>query len=489
MFALAGGLLQRSGAYMSVIAEGAPRESIATIRTIAQAWHSNVRGAVPPKVAKWWKTVVARKKTPIDEIGSVPELVAALLDLVAAADEASLGLGVAGTSKHGDADFEEAWLEILVDQNEGRSCSTFDVTRVVVLPKLHTPRSGITMRSLTHNLALYIPGEVVPHWHYFPRFEKRENLNLLLLPWPLEIDPASLRASSGTNIAMPDPFSFFTCELRKEGESIVAHAKEVFDRARKKAGVIDAILFPEAALVGDEYVDIARSTGALVIAGVGRHALPGVPGRNEAAVAMPASTYQLSWKQSKHHRWRIDGGQIRQYQLGLDEKREWWEDIKLGPRELNFLSLNDWLTISVLICEDLARLDPVSDLVRSVGPNLVVTLLLDGPQLSTRWPARYATVLADDPGSSVLTLTGAGMAARSKPLPGSKSMTKPGEQVIALWKDAKSAATSILLKPGSEGVILHLKRAYFEEWTADGRSDDGSTAYLLCTGYDQVKKA
>jgi hypothetical protein len=479
--------MQRSGAYMSVITDGAGRENVASIRTVAAAWHSDVRGDMPPKVAKWWKIVLGKKKIAIDGIGAVPELVSALLNLVAAADEASLGLGIGGSSKRSDADFEDAWLEILVDQNNGRSCSNLDVTRVVVLPKLHTPRSGITMRSLTHNLALYIPGEVVPHWHYFPRFENRKDLNLLLLPWPLEIDAGCIRTSTGTNIAMPDRFGFFTCELRKAGESIVEHVRRVFEKAKKKAGIIDAIIFPEVALVGDEYIDIARSTETLVIGGVGQHALPGKPGRNEAAVAMPASTYQLAWKQSKHHRWRLDGGQIQQYDFSLDGTREWWEDIRLGPRELNFLSLNDWLTISVLICEDLARLDPVSDLVRSVGPNLVVTLLLDGPQLSTRWPARYATVLADDPGSSVLTLTVAGMADRSKPLPGTKSTTKPGDRVVGLWKDAKNPPTNIILKPGSEGVVLRLKRDYFEEWTADGRSDDQSTAYLLCNGFDQVK--
>jgi len=59
--------------------------------------------------------------------------------------------------------------------------------------------------------------------------------------------------------------------------------------------------------------------------------------------------------------------------------------------------------------------------------------------------------------------------------------------VIGLWKDANNPPTNIILKPGSEGVILRLKRDYFEEWTADGRGDAGSTAYLLCNGFDQVK--
>ena len=41
----------------------------------------------------------------------------------------------------------------------------------------------------------------------------------------------------------------------------------------------------------------------------------------------------------------------------------------------------------------------------AIGPNLVFTLLMNGPQLKTRWPARYAKILADDPGSSVLSIT------------------------------------------------------------------------------------
>jgi hypothetical protein len=49
----------------------------------------------------------------------------------------------------------------------------------------------------------------------------------------------------------------------------------------------------------------------------------------------------------------------------------------------------------------------------AIGPNLVIALLMDGPQLENRWPARYATVLAEDPGSAVLTVTSLGMVRRS----------------------------------------------------------------------------
>src|SRR5262249_45637220 len=122
--------------------------------------------------------------------------------------------------------------------------------------------------------------------------------------------------------------------------------------------------------------------------------------------------------QSKHHRWCLDREQIVSYQLGgrLPASRNCWENIELLPRLLHFVTLGHWMTWSVLICEDLARQDPAADLIRAVGPNLLIALLMDGPQLSGRWPSRYASVLAEDPGCSVLTLTSLGMAERSRPV-------------------------------------------------------------------------
>jgi hypothetical protein len=114
--------------------------------------------------------------------------------------------------------------------------------------------------------------------------------------------------------------------------------------------------------------------------------------------------------QAKHHRWKLDRSQIEQYELTrLDTCKSWWEHIDLSSREFMFCSLGKGRVISVLVCEDLARPDPVGDLIRAVAPNLVIALLMDGPQLKTRWPARYAASLASDPGSSVLSVTSIGM--------------------------------------------------------------------------------
>jgi hypothetical protein len=74
-------------------------------------------------------------------------------------------------------------------------------------------------------------------------------------------------------------------------------------------------------------------------------------------------------------------------------------------RSLDVYVLRGTSTLTTLICEDLAWNDSCQELVHAIGPNLVFTLLMNGPQLKTRWPARYAKILADDPGSSVLSIT------------------------------------------------------------------------------------
>jgi hypothetical protein len=124
----------------------------------------------------------------------------------------------------------------------------------------------------------------------------------------------------------------------------------------------------------------------------------------------------------------------------------------------------------------------VAELVRAVGPNLVIALLMDGPQLASRWSARYATVLADDPGCSVLTLTSVGMAVLSSPM-----NTVSGSRSVALWKDARSGGpVEIRLPEGAGALVLNLTMKDIEEWTADGRSDQGCTTYTLLSGTHPV---
>ncbi len=221
-----------------------------------------------------------------------------------------------------------------------------------------------------------------------------------------------------------------------------------------------------------------------LLCGIGKPSRRGTPGRNYLGLEVPISSWDsIPIQQNKHHRWRLDRSQIVQYGLGgqLDPGRFWWEHTMTEARNVAFVSLLPWLSVCALVCEDLARQEPVARLVRTVGPNLVIALLMDGPQLSSRWSSRYATVLADDPGSSVLTLTSVGMAELSRP-PG----VAPA-RTIGLWKDAKSgAARQIDLPSGAEGIVLNLARQLDEEWSADGRSDGGAAGYPILGGIHPV---
>jgi hypothetical protein len=231
----------------------------------------------------------------------------------------------------------------------------------------------------------------------------------------------------------------------------------------------------------DELRNFVLAHEAFLVSGVGRSSKPPVAhGINRVYLDIP---HQEPLSQSKHHRWKLDEAQIRQYGLGsrLSVDKKWWEHVSLGDRRLLFVSFPA-LVMSVLICEDLARPDPVGDLIRAVGPNLVIALLMDGPQLKGRWPERYAMALADDPGSSVLSLTSLGMSTLSRPVQGASH-----PRIVALWKDRTGTSTEIELPEGCGGIVVSLSFQFQEEWTADGRRDYGWAVCPTLSGVRPVK--
>lgn len=212
-------------------------------------------------------------------------------------------------------------------------------------------------------------------------------------------------------------------------------------------------------------------------------------GENEAIlqtkVLYKNAEFHTRFSQKKHHRWKLTKSQIQQYGIAqnLHPSVNWWEHIRIADRTISFVTLRPWLTVSVLICEDLARPDPMGDILRAVGPNLIIALLSDAPQLVGRWPGRYAGAFADDPGSSVLTLTSAGMSNLSQPQPGRPNKCR----TIALWRDPISEPKEIELAASADAVLLNLAVEYHEEWTADGRGDKGNvTGFPVLTAYHPI---
>ena len=208
-----------------------------------------------------------------------------------------------------------------------------------------------------------------------------------------------------------------------------------------------------------------HSVGGLITGVRQRPKRPGQLPRNWVQFSRSTGNHWVHVRQDKHHRWSLDESQSTSTTSAAHSIRTCagGEAMEVPRRSVQFVEVGEGVTVVSLVCEDLAQIDDVADLLRSVGPTIVVTPLLDGPQLTSRWAARYASVLADDPGSAVLTLTCAGMARRSRP------HGREASPVIALWKDPVRGAREIPLEAGAEGVLLTASADLTTRHSGDGR--------------------
>ncbi|HEY0014917.1 MAG TPA: hypothetical protein VGC13_01315 [Longimicrobium sp.] len=359
----------------------------------------------------------------------------------------------------------------------------------IVLPKLRTPQAGLTLRSLSHHVTFHI-SEVEVIWRAMPWPNIEENtLNLLAVPWPCEIHLNDFKP-------LPDNFQSVRYFNYRPADATTTPlpVERILATLTKVEGEhcpVHLLTLPESALSMDEYnlligtLKKAADTGVIhrvpmVLAGVHRH-----EGDKDVNEVRLASYYAGRWYelvQRKHHRWRLDRNQIRQY--GLEGRfataRNWYEHIAVSQRRLTFLVPNGWLALCPLICEDLAQLEPVSEVIRGVGPTFLVSLLADGPQITGRWSARYASVLADDPGTAVLTLSSLGMVTQSRDI-NAKGPHKLS-RTVGLWRDAVNGWHPIDLPKGSEALLLTISADWQQEFSADNRGDHQSAATFKFEG-------
>lgn len=492
-FALAAAILKRSGAYCEVANAWPPDEYMDTndwhdkMYDLAEDWRRTCENDTgwPTKVGDWWAVVLSRLNSNTADVVKDRQLFEALVGIVASADQASHSFGFTTCKKMSPTLAERASGNL----SRNTLCEAIDTSRLRVMPKAHDPVSGMTLRSLTHNLALWDRTEVEPSWNnlFITGFQE-EGINLLLFPWPLSIMPkAFYEAPERKELRYPKRVGLFEYDVQFS-DADVDRIIEIVKEAQSRLGKIHGIIFPEVSMSLNDFRKMQERVQSafdipLFIAGLGYRNSDKM-NTNEVAISTDAGEDPI--QQSKHHRWRLDKDQADNYGIGHclpinEDRAAWWEAIHIEDRACNFFNTNDWMTFCVIVCEDLARQDPLSEMVRSVGPNLVIALLLDGPQISDRWPAHYATVLADDPRSSVLTLTSAGMVDLAR------SQYGGGPRSIGLWKDAiKRRNRQIVLEPGSEAIVLRLKGETRREWTADGRNDGKKTDYLTLAGIYQI---
>ncbi len=510
VFAVAATVLSETGGYVWATCLGSgdhKRSWNAQAKRHASQWKiaTNLKVTrVPTEVLKHWDTLIHHGNIDVDKVHLDTRIVEALIKLLAISDNACSGFGI---------DFDTKLLEevlLLLAESSHRSLTRrVNPNRARVLPKQRTPQVGLTLRSLSHHLSLIRPRGVVTRWHHpMPvtgSVREQAIVNLVLCPWPLKVEVsdfslAALPNNHKSHVGHVHRFFAYDPKPIWTPDAFQAKIEEQISLARQYSDDLHFLVFPECALSVEELgiaSKIAWREGLGLISGVRK------PSRNTCAIdwtglvlrAFGESDRSLLIRhlveedlgvrtfQDKHHRWSLDQQQIIQYRLGgkLPISKQCWEAINVLERRLGFFTLQNWLTWTVLICEDLARQDPVAEILRSVGPNLVIALLMDGPQLKERWSARFASVLADDPGSSVLTLTSLGMVHRSNPIQDSREVKR--DRVIGLWRDAITGVRELELPGNAIAGLLSISPSWSEEWTADGRSDNRSSCTPTFAGF------
>jgi hypothetical protein len=525
LFAVVGRIIEESGCYTlaspdrGAVAAGSGRiddakvkahqNTLADLNMLVAAWSDDI--LVPPRQVTdlWNKLVLDHGAKQIGDVESDPPAVDCLLRLFAIADEACRGMGWGDDEKDPKSTgFAHivlmrmgGWAEMHLHLPQSL-CSKVSPDVAVVLPKAITASVGCTIRSLSHYLALLPPSHVVrTSWtlasgaHLEEGQSKSEDpydLRLLLIPFPFKVPSQSFvlntpRAKLGKEHFWPAYFGLKQEWLQTDagpltGERLAAEfVRPLIDETEKQTGKKPhGIVLPECALSRGLAEDLVRELSdsgiEFVIAGVMHHENGKTFNQACTFVIDVEQDDAAPFVQNKHHRWRLNRSQTNSYALDFDpshENNKWWEDIDVSRRTLPFFGLRKEMSFVTLICEDLARSDPAMSVVRAVGPNLVVALLMDGPQLAVRWPGKYATVLADDPGSAVLTLTCAGMVDRSN-----WYQSRPTRS-IGLWRDADEKTHEIALPDKASGVLLTLQSKRKHQSTLDLRSDKELSRQLV----------
>src|SRR6516165_9180301 len=402
----------------------------------------------------------------------------ALLIVHAIADEACAGLGVALDSSHSEGCLYRARGRELLSRTG--SLARIDARLLRVLPKVITPPTG--RPAFSRYACVQGPG-IDARWHKIPARHRGTDLRseyatLLLLPWPLRVQASDFHPVGSVQRLTKDPFGFF--EFAPAAGLDLDLLDRVLVAARQEAGSVDVVLLPESTVEERELDDLETLLGhhgvVSLVAGVRQATRQpdqfptnwlhmGFNPRLEKG-GLPSERREpwFHLRQNKHNRWSLDEDQVEQYHLGaaLHPHIRWWEAMDIPRKAIQFVEVAE-LVQAYLVCEDLAHNDDIAQLIRSVGPTVVCTVLLDGPQLTSRWTARYASVLADDPGSAVLTLTSYGMVERTRP------HGREASRVIALWKDPTRGVREISLEPGAHAVLLTVAMDRATRFSADGR--------------------
>jgi hypothetical protein len=487
---------------------------------------------IPDEVIAAWESVRQAGSHCLRDISvaELRELTHSLIFLVAVSDEVSEGAGIRA-SPQSETGYKYSMIEKLfrlarLEQteiapdadkrtlssisNSATLCRSVNARKMIVLPKMKTPQAGVSVRGLTFHLSAIRSNEVRPSWRKISlagNAELQDSLTLLLIPYPWKVFPSQFSPLKESDFPRhyrqlkPTNRRFFKYSPTHT-ELSEKHLVDILRVANDEVGRIDGVVFPEMALPAAQLDTLTTKVfgspflneeelARFLVAGVVDNGNPFESekrySRNYAAfralIRKEKTRHPLveSAIQHKHHRWHLDQRQIKQYSLGskLSVDYTWVEHIEVPTRRIHFFMVDERILVTSLICEDLAQADPIGDVIRAIGPNLVICLLADGPQINSRWSARYATGLADDPGCSVLTLSSMGMVNSSMP-ESSDTMRRQG--VIGQWKDPTSQNQELILPDGASGLVACLSLSEGSSHSLDGRMFERKTITPVLAG-------
>ena len=378
-FATAATLAERSGCYseLGVVLSGSEADrrrknkDRVSAERIGRRWAQT--GTIPKAVTKLWTILVAAG----DEVvcsgsGDGRGWKVATMRLLAICDEACSEVGTTPNANSSrTVGFVANQFALLFSAGPTPSsvpaylhylpnslARAIPPSRACVLPKGLTPALGCTLRSVTHHLAL-LPGSghVTAEWRLSVATSRapKEPFNLLVVPYPYVVGGNDISMARAPDRRGMD--GYFAVRPRvlpadndREGlPAFIRFLSALIRQAERDGGSVGGVVLPEGALWrGDAELIVAALAGEhrgleLFVAGT-ILPLPTRGGsfsfdRNEAFVArLSAGKIVDRYSQAKHHRWRLDEGQIHGYGLGhlLDPAENWWEAIDVSNRRIVF---------------------------------------------------------------------------------------------------------------------------------------------------------
>lgn len=384
-----------------------------------------------------------------------------------------------------------------------------------VLPKGRTTSLGCSLRSMSRNIGLApITTEVNAKFGNFSGYKNTGLFNLLAIPYPFDICHNCFQPSfdGGTSSRKSSErwrwfhvqqtwIDALNTQTKRTGQ--LNNLSKIIDNSQNRGGEIHGVVLPELSLDFNLFVGfadviaeqhqsievlVAGTSNALVELPKGQLLKPGnfvcTAIFEPLTAGMKKREYSLS-VQHKHHRWKLTHNQIVDYGIShtLNPMYDWWENTNISTRALNFWAFRENSILSTLICEDLARNDPAHQVLRTIGPNLVIALLMDGPQLDSRWPGRYASMLSEDPGASVLTLTSGGLLHDRK-----GGGRYDNSYQVALWSEPGKPNRVLDMGENNGGILLNLQGVNRSTQTLDGRHKPNSAKEWRLVGVKEVEK-